>query len=115
MSESDGKTTETAGDQREEAKAEQQSNGLGQQEIGNRAITAPLAEAEEPSELEQSTYDEVASETTTEVTANTEAGRSLTFQMLVQNWESCVNHGTRNVQMGLQSLSLCGVGEGSQE
>ena len=112
MSESDGKTTETAGDQREEAKAEQQSNGLGQQEIGNREITAPLAEAEEPSELEQSTYDEVASETTTEVTANTEAGRSLTFQMLVQNWESCVNHGTRNVQMGLQSLSLCGVGEG---
>ena len=53
MSESDGKTTETAGDQREEAKAEQQSNGLGQQEIGNREITAPLAEAEEPSELEQ--------------------------------------------------------------
>jgi hypothetical protein len=92
--------------------AEQRTEESGEQGLDATSIAAHQAETEEQSALDQSTSDEVASETTTEVTANTDAGRSLTFQRLVQNWESYVNNGTRNVQIGLQNLSLCGVGEG---
>jgi hypothetical protein len=60
--------------------AEQRTEESGEQGLDATSIAAHQAETEEQSALDQSTSDEVASETTTEVTANTDAGRSLTFQ-----------------------------------
>ena len=95
---------------------QQHDDEWGSQGRNTPTNAADQAETEEQGTVQQSISDEVESETTTEVTTNTDSGRSLTFQMLVQNWETYVNHGTRNVQLGLQNglqnLSLCGVGEG---
>jgi hypothetical protein len=39
-----------------------------------------------------------------------DSGASSHFARLVRGWEAYVNDGTRNVQMGLQNLNLCGEG-----
>ena len=39
-----------------------------------------------------------------------DSGASSQFARLVRGWETYVNHGARNVQLGLQNLNLCGEG-----
>ena len=110
------KSTPIVKDDTESATLQQHDDEWSHQKGNIQTTAADQAENEEQGTVQQSISDEVESETTTEVTTNTDVGRSLTFQMLVQNWETYVNHGTRNVQLGLQTglqnLNICGVGEG---
>jgi hypothetical protein len=39
-----------------------------------------------------------------------DSGAKSQFARLVRGWETYVHHGTRNVQLGLQNLNLCGEG-----
>lgn len=61
-------------------------------------------------------YDDVALKTEFVSAAPTnqldviDSGASSNFARLVRGWEAYVNDGTRNVQLGLQNLNLCGEG-----